>query len=381
MKMKYSRKKEEESENSNIESNEEEEEEESSIVSGEGSGSDSEAGLYEQEEEVFEKNESELDNYNPNESDKKLFVSNLNNIRVNVDEVTQKMKSVLSNFSQSDKAEIKYGISYLDSKNYFMLVYLTNLLTYSLFKCTGKEASKINNHAIIKQMIYIKTILEKTKVIDLKLKTQIDRLLKLGEKSLDETKHDKSADEIDENNFRPMILDNDEEEEQENLEEEKQKVKYKVQRDFHEFFETTEENKSRKKQIEKVKDKVRNSEMYKEIREQFNDAPKEVNPFDSEYSKFMKEVEDYEENNFTRVKVPKRELKKLRKMDRKNNDLTDFGREFKNLENILHQEEKEEHQNQVKFLNKKRAFGDAMKNQQKRSFDNKKNFKNKKFNK
>jgi U3 small nucleolar ribonucleoprotein protein LCP5 len=363
-KMKYSRAKQEEEE---IKSSEESLEE-SSAESIQESNSDSEADLYKQQYNTFEPDEeSEREKYNPSESEKKEFVSSLNTIRVNAEEINQKMNSVLTNFSQSEKAEIKYGISYLDAKNYFMLVYLTDLLTYSLFKCSGESTKKIKSHSVIQQMIYIKTILEKTKVIDLKLKSQIDRLLKLGEKSLEETNQINSVEDLDENNFRPMILDNEDDEE----EEEKQQVKYKVQRDFQNFFETNDENRKRKKQIEKVKEKVRNSEMYKEIREQFNDAPKEINPYDSEYSKFMKQVEEYEENNFTRLKVPKRELKKLKKLDRKQNDLADFGREFKNLENILNHDNKEEYQNQVKFINKKRAVGDSFKNQSnKRAFNN-----------
>jgi U3 small nucleolar ribonucleoprotein protein LCP5 len=319
--------------------------------------SDSEAEIYKNndEEETKKNSTNENDDFIPTQENKDEFVSLLKNIRSNIDEVSKKMNSVLTNFSQPDKAEIKYGISYLDSKNNFLLIYLTDLILYSLLKSSGKL---ISNHPIIKRMIYVKTVLEKTKVIDLKLKTQIDRLLKLGEKSLEEIKQ---TEDLDETALRPRILDDEEEEPESDREEIKKKAKYKVQRDFQEFFETSTDNKQRKKQIEKMREKVRNSEMYKEIREQFNDNPTEINNYDSQYNKFMKEVEDYEEDHFTRVKVPKRELKKLKKLDRKDNDFSDMGREFKNLENLLNQDTKENYDNEVKFLSKKRAVDDIMK--------------------
>ena len=340
----------EENEDDEVESNEAEDQDEDE-------DSDSEAEIYKNnEEEEKVDNNKIVDDFTPCKDDKEEFTSLLKNIRTNVDEVSKKMNSVLTNFSQTDKAEIKYGVSYLDSKNNFLLIYLTDLVLYSLLKANGKL---INNHPIIRRMTFMKTILEKTKVIDLKLKTQIDRLLKLGEKSLDEKENTKT-DDVDETALRPRILDEEEEVESEG-EAEKKKAKYKVQRDFQEFFETTTDSKKRKKQIEKIKDKVRNSEMFKEIREQFNDTPNEINNQNTEYDKFMKEVEDYEDDHFTRVKVPKRELKKIKKLDRKDNDFSDIGREFKNLENLLNHDAKDDYEQEVKFLNKKRAVDDIMK--------------------
>ena len=333
-KMIYSRKNKDDEED--IESKDNEDEEIESEINEEGENSinesayDSEAELYKSnDDEKVDSNNQEVSDYTPTEEEKENFTSLLTNIRSNVDEVTKKMSGVLANFSQTDKAEIKYGISYLDSKNNFLLIYLTDLLLYSLLKTNGKS---INKSPIIKRMIYLKTILEKTKVIDLKLKTQIDRLLKLGEKSLEDNENKNN--DYDENNFRPRILDNDDEAENEdednaeNDEVKKKQAKYEVKKNFQEFFETTTENKSRKKQIEKAREKVRNSEMYIEIREQFNDTSREINNYDSQYSKFMKEVEDYEDDHFTRVKVPKREMKKIKKLDRKDNDFSDIGKEF-----------------------------------------------------
>ena len=62
-----------------------------------------------------------------------------------------------------------------------------------------------------------------------------------------------------------------------------------------------------------MKDKIRNSEYYKELKESFMETPKEVKSHNTEYEKFMNQVEDYENENFTRVKISKRELNTIKK--------------------------------------------------------------------
>jgi U3 small nucleolar ribonucleoprotein protein LCP5 len=354
--MKYSRKnnnlKESEisEEESNLNESEIEDDEDQEI-----DDNDSEAEIYksdEEEEPKYQENDVE-DDYIPSNEEINEFTNILNGIRSSVDDANKKINSVLTNFSQPDKAEIKYGISYLDSKNNMMLIYISNYILYFLKKINGDS---IDKSPILKQLIYLKTYLERSKIIDLKLKTQIDKLIKLGEKNLDDKTNNNSS--YDENNLRPRILENEEEnEENENQEEEKldRKSKYKVQKNFQEFFETSNENKKRHKKIEKMKAKVKNSEVYKEIRDQFNENPTEINNYDTEYSKFMKEIEDYEDDHFTRIKVPKGELKKLKKLDRKENDFSDVGREFKNLDAILNQDDKDQYEDEMKFLNKKTA--------------------------
>lgn len=52
-------------------------------------------------------------------------------------------------------------------------------------------------------------------------------------------------------------------------------MKYKVKKNFQEFFETTEDNKKRQKKISKLKEKIKNSEYYNNLREEFTDNPKE----------------------------------------------------------------------------------------------------------
>ena len=55
----------------------------------------------------------------------------------------------------------------------------------------------------------------------------------------------------------------------------KNNLKYKVKKDFQEFFETKEDNKKRQKKITKLKEKIKDSEYYKSLKEDFTDKPTE----------------------------------------------------------------------------------------------------------
>jgi hypothetical protein len=61
-------------------------------------------------------------------------------------------------------------------------------------------------------------------------------------------------------------------------EEEKKKIKYKVQKNMQEFFETSTDNKKRKNKIQKIKEKINNSEFFHEMKQKFSDAPTEIAP-------------------------------------------------------------------------------------------------------
>ena len=354
-------------EDSNEEENEENSEdgnEEESLI--ESADDDSEAEIYHKENIEKENTEAEnLEDFKPTGEEIKEFNSNMNTLHTAFEELNKKVNGLLINIKTPGKAEMKYGISYLDGKSNIMLSYLINLIFYSLNKTSGKS---IKNHELLKKLVYCKTILERSKVIDLKLKSQIERLLKLGEKDLkefEENKETRVKSDQNENNFRPRILDQEDEEnsqeedaidDSENLkdENEKKKLKYKVQKNFSEFFETKDENKARHKKILKMKEKIRGSEYYNELKDSFMETPKEIHSKNTEYEKFMTQVEDYENENFTRVKINKREMKMIKKKDKKDNDFDDIGKEFKNFDRILKNETEEEFHDENKFLGMKR---------------------------
>lgn len=66
-------------------------------------------------------------------------------------------------------------------------------------------------------------------------------------------------------------------------------MKYKVKKNFQEFFETTDDNKKRQKKLSKLKEKIQNSEYYNSLKDEFTDKPKE----------FKSETTHYVNNNIT----------------------------------------------------------------------------------
>ena len=130
-----------------------------------------------------------------------------------------------------------------------LLIYITYLAYYSKLKIEGKT---INDHPVIRKLIYLKTMLERTKSIDIKLKTQIDRLVKLSEESAENPSNANN----ETYRLRSQILNSEENEENEEIEDDndeitdnskKKDLKYKVQKNMMEYFETSNENKKKQK--------------------------------------------------------------------------------------------------------------------------------------
>ncbi|XP_019554858.3 neuroguidin [Aedes albopictus] len=69
----------------------------------------------------------------------------------------------------------EYGLNFLEIKYHMLLNYLINLTYVVLRKCSGH---KIENDPSIDRLIEIRTVLEKIRPIDYKLRYQIDKLVK-----------------------------------------------------------------------------------------------------------------------------------------------------------------------------------------------------------
>jgi hypothetical protein len=256
-------------------------------------------------------------------------------------------------------------------------MYLTELICYISEKISGKNS--IEKSPLIKQLIILKGLIEKSKVIDMKLKPQVDRLLSIA--------NNKEKNNI-ESKFKSKLLDNEneelEEEEEENssdeinkMEKKREIAKYKVNKSNIEFFETNNEKKERKRQIEHDKEKLRDNEFIKELKEEISDKPKLIENYNSKKEKYMKEIEDYENEHFTNLRVPKSVLKRLNKADKKNEDLNFFEKELRQTSNILlndNYESKKKIEEKNKFIQRKRALNDFYsKGNQKKNRNLKKN--------
>jgi len=102
---------------------------------------------------------------------------------------------------------------------------------------------------------------------------------------------------------------------------EKKSLKYKVQKNLLDYFETHNETKKKNKKLEKKKERLRDSEYFDEFKNKFEDNPIEVKHRSTELEKHLKEKEEYEEDHFIRLKESKKKLNRLKRKDRKKDDL------------------------------------------------------------
>jgi len=173
--------------------------------SNENSDSDSENEIFksDNEENLLNLNSDENINKNmdqikiSNEEKEKinaLFLDSIENCR----DVKKKI-DFTTDFIKNPNNETKFGLSFLDSKNGLMIMYESYMLLYSMMKLSGvkieknlavKEFDFNKDQNVLKNLITCRTFLEKIKSIDIKLKSQVDRFMKLSEQDAD-----------DENNF------------------------------------------------------------------------------------------------------------------------------------------------------------------------------------
>ena len=67
-------------------------------------------------------------------------------------------------------------MSYLEIKFHLLLQYCIDIAFYLLLKVQGRS---VKDHPCIKQLVQIRTIIEKLRPIDKRLKYQIDKMIKM----------------------------------------------------------------------------------------------------------------------------------------------------------------------------------------------------------
>ena len=259
---------------------------------------------------------------------------------------------------------------------------MINLLTIMLAKVAGK--SSINSLSAIESNVELIPLMERIKVIDQKLKNQINKLI---DQANEETKNNGKS--ITQGNkgsniseYRPKILYINEGNDMKEIEESdgefnqekgdesdvseisdsnegseseksvgkktnkkngnniksltpKVKTKYKIRGTDIEFNESKTERNKRRNQLKRDKEKIRDSETLKNLKNETSDKPIEMNPYDSHYSKFLKDVDDYERNNLTNLAISKRIKKVYKKKDGNIEDLGKIESNLKQISNVL----------------------------------------------
>ena len=284
------------------------------------------------------------------EEELNIFNSKLHSIQKGVNILKSKFGSLLENIKKDDY-ELQYGLSFFESKQDMMLIYISNLLKYCYTKVSGTQP--ISDLPIIMDNIKITSLIERIKVIEMKLQHLINKTINVNNQDKNNIQ---TTNEMD---LKPKILsiynknedDNEnnveEEEESEKIKEKKKAKKkkkiyleksdvYKVKSENIDFYENKEDKKRRRTQLDRDKEKIRNSEMMRNLREEMSDKPTNYdNNSNSYYNKYMKEVEEYEKEHFVNITVPKKVIKQLKKKDRNIDDLYKIDTNLKILSNTL----------------------------------------------
>ncbi|CAG2055022.1 unnamed protein product, partial [Timema podura] len=225
----------------------------------------------------------------------------LKEMNESVQQVTQLVDNMLARVKRGE-VSTDNGLSFLEVKYHMLLSYLINLTYVVLRKCSGE---KIEDDPAIDRLVEIRTVLEKMRPIDHKLKYQIDKLVK--------TAITGSTNSQDPSNFRANPA---------NMISKLAAVHY-----------DGDENKTDRQQriLERAKKRALNTSMIQELREEYLDTPMEITHESSKravLSHQRREREEYEENYFTRLPLTKQDRHKSRRMTTLGTlgqELTQFG--------------------------------------------------------
>ena len=297
-----------------------------------------------------------------NEDEINIFNNKLHSIQKGINTLKTKFGSLLETILK-DEYELEYGLSFFESKQDMMLIYISNLLKYCLNKIKG---NKIEDLQILDDNIKISSLIERIKVIEMKLQHLINRTInKNDQKQNNEQK-------INEADLKPKILSiSNKNEEDDNIEEEEdnKKIKkmskiymnkdeiYKVKNKNIDFYEKKEDKIKRRRQLNRDKEKIRNSEMMRNLREEMSENPVNIDNNSNSYlNRYMKEVEEYENEHLVRVTVPKKMIKQLKKKDNNVDDLYKIDTNLKLISNVLDDKNNSKNTNikSKKYLQKKR---------------------------
>ena len=102
------------------------------------------------------------------------------------------LQTLRDRISQEESTAATSGLSFLELKNHLMLDYLSDLALVMLTKSQGKS---IEGSASVDRLVSLRTVLEKMRPIERKLKYQIDKAIKMSEAE--------SIEESDPLSFRP----------------------------------------------------------------------------------------------------------------------------------------------------------------------------------
>ncbi|KAL9928823.1 neuroguidin isoform 2-T2 [Glossina fuscipes fuscipes] len=262
----------------------------------------------------------------------------LGEMNSNVKQVTDLVEGMLQRVKRGELTT-EYGLSFLEVKYHMLLDYLINLTYVVLRKCSGET---IEGDPSIERLIEIRTVLEKIRPIDYKLRYQIDKLVKTATTGVTSATDpilykpnpdnmlsndiDAEGKEDDEEELEDEEDDSDSESEDEEKGLKRPKkaatagkpgiyVPPKIKPVYYDGDEKPEDKE--KKILERAKKRAITSSMLQDLKEEYLDVPTEISSTSRAQqilSKAQKEKQEYEETYLTRLPVTKAEKHRQRKL-------------------------------------------------------------------
>ena len=231
--------------------------------------------------------------------------------------------------------DLREGISFLDLKNDLLINYNLNILFLMAKKC--REGSIESERTVVERLCYLRTVLEKVRPIEHKLKYQIDKCVNIAETghvSKDDPSRFKANPDLLASKF--VVDDEDEansDSEDDVGDESKSGNKYVAPKNVPAYFDgdKSKEEMESEMMVKKKKAALSHS-MMRELQSQLYDTPEEIShQADVKKQKYIareREKELYEEENFMRLPVTKAERQAKRNVFTVSNvgdSLTSFG--------------------------------------------------------
>ncbi|XP_054621367.1 neuroguidin isoform X2 [Dunckerocampus dactyliophorus] len=268
------------------------------------------------------------------ESDLPKAVELFNTLTEQVAAVTRHVQELLTKV-KGGAFNTSKGLSFLDLRYHLLLFYLQDLTHLISIKTEG---GKIKESEALNRLVTIRTVLEKMRPLDHKLKYQIDKLVRTAVTgSLAE--NDPLQLRPNPENLMSKLSDSESEDEEENKVSEKKAARATDRKYLppkiaavHYDGDMTEADKQ-KAQVERQKRAALRSSVIQELRQQYSDAPEEIRErrdFQSEReSREELHRKTYEESMMVRLNVPKREKnskkRRLMAMSGQLSGITHFG--------------------------------------------------------
>ncbi|XP_071483301.1 neuroguidin-like [Diadema antillarum] len=244
------------------------------------------------------------------------FQSLLKGLTEQISGVGKAIKALLKRVEDGELSTRK-GISFLDVKHHLLLSYLTDLSYIMLRKAKGE---RISGDPAVMRLAENRTVLEKMRPIDQKLTYQIDKLVKTAATGVpaanDPLRFKPNPDNLASRLQDEDVSDTDGESDEEKTKKPKKYVPPKVAAMYYDGDESLKER--RERQLEKAKKRALSSQMIRELRAEYYDGPEEVTESIGLHrlreDREAKEKREFEEENFMRLPVTKRDKQASRRL-------------------------------------------------------------------